>query len=171
MTRAQGITDAEGHAEPLGGKYLVFLLEGREYALDILRVREIVGARHVRPPSEPRPHLAGFMNIRGTEVPVLDIRRRHPDDDTRRADTCTIIALTDEAPIGIVAKEIIEVRDINGNDIRREPVEDPDVPEHFIDAVARIENRTCILLDLPSVFDEAQLDACPVGQSAAPADD
>src|SRR5579863_2022997 len=57
-------------------QYLTFMLAGEEYGIDILRVQEIKGwDRVTRIPHAPA-YVLGVINLRGTVVPVLDLRCR-----------------------------------------------------------------------------------------------
>ena len=57
-------------------QHLTFSVDGEEYAVEILRVREVVGALPLtRVPTTP-PSIRGVVNIRGTVVPVVDLGLR-----------------------------------------------------------------------------------------------
>lgn len=167
MTDALDVTDAEVCGSLLGGKYLIFLLDGQEYALDISRVREIVGTGRITPSPEPTPHLRGVMNLRGKTVPVVDLRQNtSTQDDNLQWETCTIIALTRGVYIGIIADKILEVCDIDDGNIRKAPPSQISVPARFISAVANVNNRTVILLNISALFDEHPGPAELVGDSS-----
>ena len=55
-------------------QYLTFTLGDEEYGIEILRVQEIKGYSAVTPIPNAPPHLKGVMNLRGTVVPVVDLR-------------------------------------------------------------------------------------------------
>ncbi|SRR6266498_857217 len=57
-------------------QYLTFLLQDAEYGVDILRVREIKGWDTVTPLPNTPEYLRGVMNLRGTIVPIIDLRQR-----------------------------------------------------------------------------------------------
>ena len=57
-------------------QYLTFMLAGEEYGVDILRVQEIKGWGKVTPIPGTPEYVRGVMNLRGTIVPILDLRRR-----------------------------------------------------------------------------------------------
>lgn len=53
-----------------------FLLAGDLYAIDIMRIKEIIQAQRIRPvPQAPR-YIQGVINLRGTVIPVVDLRQR-----------------------------------------------------------------------------------------------
>jgi purine-binding chemotaxis protein CheW len=85
MTNAIEIT-------PEGRQYLTFFVSGEEYALDVLRVREVIGLAPItRAPSTP-PQVRGVVNLRGSVVPVVDLGLRFRGAEltaTRR--TCIVV--------------------------------------------------------------------------------
>jgi len=75
---AQVEADINSKIESAAGEnqYLTFILDGEEYGVDILRVQEIKGWESVTPlPNVPK-YVKGVMNLRGTIVPVVCLRRR-----------------------------------------------------------------------------------------------
>ena len=55
-------------------QYLTFIMAGEEYGVDILRVQEIRGWETVTPIPNAPPHIKGVINLRGTIVPIIDLR-------------------------------------------------------------------------------------------------
>ena len=56
-------------------QYLTFMLADEEYGVDILRVQEIKGWDGVTPMPNMPEHILGVINLRGTVVPIVDLRR------------------------------------------------------------------------------------------------
>src|SRR5205085_3390946 len=84
-------TSATG-ADHRSGKYLTFLLGREEFAIRVLKVREIIGIQDITAvPQTPR-YVKGVINLRGKVVPVVDLRLKFnlPEVEyTRR--TCIIV--------------------------------------------------------------------------------
>ena len=57
-------------------EFLTFMLNGEEYGVDILRVQEIKGWDEVTSVPNMPDYIRGVINLRGTIVPVIDLRRR-----------------------------------------------------------------------------------------------
>jgi purine-binding chemotaxis protein CheW len=62
------------------GQYLTFILASEEYGVDILRVQEIKGWDTVTPIPNTPEYLKGVINLRGTIVPIIDLRQRFDMD-------------------------------------------------------------------------------------------
>ena len=141
----------------LGCKYLTFFLDGQEYGLDILGVREIVGAKRILPTTaQVRPHVKGVMNIRGRIVPVVDLRRKCASYDDQPGETCTVIAQTNGVQTGIIVDRISEVCDIVEGDIDEARPSDASVPDEFILGISKVNDRTVILLDIAQTLTETE---------------
>jgi purine-binding chemotaxis protein CheW len=113
---------------PRGGKYLTFFLAAEEYGVEILKVREIIGMQPItRVPRTPAC-IRGVINLRGTVIPVLDLRERFgmpsaeaavaalPEGERAAAAAvqCTVVVQVAGAhgrpvPVGVVVDRVSEV--------------------------------------------------------------
>src|SRR5579864_8600711 len=57
-------------------QYLTFTLSAEEYGIEILKVQEIKGYSAITHIPNAPPHVKGVMNLRGTVIPVVDLRRK-----------------------------------------------------------------------------------------------
>jgi len=73
-------------------QYLTFFVAGEQYALDVLRVREVVGLAPItRVPSAP-PDVRGVVNLRGSVIPVIDLGLRfHRRELSLTPRTCIVV--------------------------------------------------------------------------------
>jgi len=67
---------AAGHKDPENKQVLTFELGNETYGVEILRVREIRGWTSVTKIPQAPPHVLGVLNLRGSIVPVVDLRMR-----------------------------------------------------------------------------------------------
>lgn len=152
------IAPTEGVTRQRRGKYLTFHLGETEYALEILKVREIIGMMNVTEVARTPEFVRGVMNLRGKIIPVLDLRRvlamqPVPDDEETRI---IVVELT-EIEVGIVVDRVQEVLDV-----AEEGVEDPPsfglaVNTDFVLGMAKSEGRVTILLDVDRVLGERKI--------------
>ncbi|RMH70181.1 MAG: chemotaxis protein CheW [Gemmatimonadetes bacterium] len=135
-------------------RYISFLLDNQEFGIPITRVREIKElVPVVRVPNAP-PYITGVINLRGTIVPILDLRTRLglPQVPSSR-DTGIIIVNVENRLCGLVVDRVEDVKTIRSSDIDKTPefvLEKLDVS--FIDGVARIGDMLLVLLDIDAVF-------------------
>jgi peptide/nickel transport system permease protein len=65
----------------LAGKYLTFFLGEEEYGIEILKVQEIRGYEAVTHIANAPAFIKGVVNLRGTIVPIVDLRIKFGLDD------------------------------------------------------------------------------------------
>lgn len=103
-------------------EYLTFELSGENYGVDILRVQEIKGyMTATRIPNTP-DYLKGVLNLRGTIVPIVDLRLKFAMGITEPTPlTVVIVVNIGERVIGILADAVSDVLDLSPKDIQPPP--------------------------------------------------
>jgi len=140
------------------GKYLTFSLEGEEYGIGILKVKEIIGMINVTPVPRVPEFVKGVINLRGKVIPVIDLRLRFAmsrSASTKRA--CIIVVEihgdAGSVPVGIVVDTVSEVLNIRGAEIEDTPKFGGTASTEFILGMAKTEGGVKILLDIDRVLD------------------
>lgn len=116
----------------LAGKYLTFRLAAEDYGIEILKVREIIGMMVITRLPQAPASIRGVLNLRGTVIPVLDLRIRFGlpaiEDSSR---TCIIVVQIEHngSPLnlGILVDEVSEVVSITDDQTEPPPVWQPDL--------------------------------------------
>ncbi len=108
------------------GKYLTFGLGHEEFAIQVLRVREIMGVQEITAVPQMPGHVKGVINLRGKVIPVLDLRLKFglPEIEyTQR--TCIIVAqIQSDAGsllIGVIVDAVSEVLTLQSGEIEDTP--------------------------------------------------
>ncbi|HYE94337.1 MAG TPA: chemotaxis protein CheW [Terriglobales bacterium] len=130
-------------------QYVTFALAGQEYGVDILRVHEIRGYSPITPIPHARPHVKGVMNLRGTVIPVIDLRlalRLPPAECTPF--TVIIVVAVGPRVVGLVVDAVSEVLTLPRVDVQAPPALATDVEGRFVQGLARAAGALVILLDL-----------------------
>jgi purine-binding chemotaxis protein CheW len=137
-------------------QYLSFLLGGQEYAIDILRVQEIKGWDTVtRVPYSPG-YILGVINLRGSIVPVVDLRVRF-SLESAAFDSATVIivvhvaGLRGERIVGVVVDAVSDVYSVAGENIQPPPDVVGSVDHQFVLGLASLENKLVIVLDIERI--------------------
>lgn len=130
----------------------VFLLENREYGIEVSKVQEIIRLLKItRVPHAP-DFIAGVVNLRGNVLPVMELRTRFGiqpcpvTDDTR-----IIITLTDNKLMGLIVDNVVEVIGMDNSWVEQPPVVTENIKTEFLQGVARIDQRLIIMLNLKKV--------------------
>jgi purine-binding chemotaxis protein CheW len=149
-------------------QYLTFWLNDQEYGLDLLRVREIRGFTAITVIPNMPAHIKGVMNLRGTVLPVIDLRLKFcmPEKAYTKF-TVIIIAKSGEKNVGLVVDSVSDVLSIGAQHINPAPDFGFAVNRNFILGLLKASDRLSILLDLDKLLTESEVTvASPSDQPA-----
>jgi purine-binding chemotaxis protein CheW len=134
-------------------KFLTFCLADQEYGLEILRVREIIGVMDITAVPRTPDYVKGVINLRGSVIPVIDLRQRLGLEVAPHTDeTCIIFADVGSIEIGTIVDRVSEVLDIETSEIEDAPTFDGTVETDFILGMGKTNQRVTILLDISRVL-------------------
>jgi purine-binding chemotaxis protein CheW len=96
-------------------KYLTFRLGGEVFAIDVLRVREVMGIQKITTVPEAPAYIKGVIHLRGKMIPVVDLRLKLglPEREATRR-TCIVVAQIENGPrgqllIGLIVDRVSQV--------------------------------------------------------------
>lgn len=133
-------------------KYLTFGLGDENYAIDILKIKEIIGMMDITKVPRLPDYIKGVINLRGKIIPVIDMRLKFGLVSRDYDDRTSIIVLELEKEginitSGVVVDTVNEVVDINSTDIEPQPEYGTDVNQAFLTGMAKVDNSVIMLLD------------------------
>jgi len=143
-------------------QYLSFSLGGEEYGVDILRVQEIREWQHVRTLPDTPGYVKGVLDLRGTIVPIIDLRSRFNMDNVEYTATTVIIVLavmTDDKQlmVGVVVDSVSDVLDIPAREIRSAPELGDGINTRYMNGMVTLDERMVILLDVDRMLSPEEL--------------
>jgi len=143
---------------PTTGEFLSFTLGDEHYGVDILKVQEIRGYDAVtRVPDAPE-YIKGVINLRGTIVPVIDLRLKLRLKEARYDSFTVMIVLNvEDRVVGIVVDSVSDVVPLSAEQIRPTPEFGATVDTRFISGIGTLDERMLILLDIETLLDSAEL--------------
>jgi purine-binding chemotaxis protein CheW len=155
------------------GKYLTFGLGEEIYGLEILKVQEIIGLMRVtRVPGLPDV-IRGVVNLRGKVIPVVDLRRKfgmETKTDTER--TCIVVVRVwrenQAVTVGLIVDDVREVLAITESQLEAVPRFSADVETAFLLAMAKIQQRVVMLLDVDQILSSTELWSLPTATGGQP---
>lgn len=159
-TESMNATSAErARPEGVSGQYLTFELAGEQYGMDILRVQEIRGWSTVTPIPNTPDCVQGVLNLRGTVVPIIDLRQRLGMPRVEYGPTTVIVVsnvISDgrERLVGLVVDAVSDVCDVSAEDARPTPDFGTSVDVRYMHGMAAIGNRMVVLLDIDRLMDD-----------------
>lgn len=135
------------------GKYLTFRLAKEEYGIPITKVKEIIGMMDITQIPQSHDYMKGVINLRGSVIPVIDLRARFSMESVKATDrTCIIVVeLTKDGTIhliGMVVDSVSEVTLVNDDQIDVSVSFGMQIRDNFITGMAKTENGVKILLDI-----------------------
>jgi purine-binding chemotaxis protein CheW len=145
-------------------QYLTFKLEEEVFALDISKVREVLDFTDVTKVPETPDFMLGVINLRGSVVPVVDMRLKLGMNRTQKTvNTCIIIVeieIDGETTIlGALADSVQEVMDLDPDQVEPPPRIGTRLKTKFIRGMGKRDNQFIIILDIDKVFSADEISA------------
>ena len=137
------------HDTKAGQEFLAFTMGQEEYGLDILKVQEIRGYEAVTTLANAPAHFKGVINLRGTIVPVIDMRIKF-NLDTPTYDQFTIVIVLNIAGsvMGVVVDSVSDVTTLTNDQIRPPPQMGGVINTDYLIGLGTIDERMLILVDI-----------------------
>ncbi|MCG8315301.1 MAG: chemotaxis protein CheW [Pseudomonadales bacterium] len=134
-------------------QYLTFIMADEEYGVDILRVQEIRGWESVTPIPNSPMHVKGVINLRGTIVPIIDLRQRFGLENIDYGPLTVVTVLKVESTqgeriMGIVVDAVSDVYALSNQDMRDAPDLGDHIDTAYIKGLVNVDNKMVILLEI-----------------------
>ena len=132
-------------------RFLSFRLDRDDYAIPLLRVKEVIALPELTPVPQTPPHFLGIMNLRGQIISVVDLRLKLNLLAENNEDTCVVIC--DLAPyvLGVVVSSVTNVLALTPDEIGPRP-EVHGTSTEYVLGVAKLENSLVLILDLAAAL-------------------
>ena len=143
-------------------QYLTCKLEGEVFALDIAKVREVLDFTLIAKVPQTPEFMLGVINLRGTVVPVVDMRLKFAMTRTETTvHTCIIIVEIEidgeNTVLGALVDSVQEVMDLDPEQIEPAPRIGTRLNTKFIKGMGKRDNQFIIILDIDKVFSSDEL--------------
>jgi purine-binding chemotaxis protein CheW len=132
---------------------LTFVLGKETYGVDILRVQEIRGWSAVTKIPHAPPHVLGVLNLRGSIVPIVDLRMRFSLDRAEYTTITVIIVVSvissaGRRDFGVVVDGVSDVVDVNPEQVKAAPELGAKSATDYIRGLVPVAERMVVLLDI-----------------------
>ncbi len=141
-------------------QFLTFELGGEAYGLPILKVQEIKGSAAVTPIPNTPEFIKGAMNLRGTVIPVIDLRERFGIAAAQQG-TVTIVVSVAERVVGLIVDGVSDVLGLASEDIAPPPALGGSVDTSFITGLGKCGDTLVLLLDIDALLTADMAAALP----------
>jgi purine-binding chemotaxis protein CheW len=155
MSRSGAAASEAGAAG--SSQVLTFTLGEETYGVDILRVQEIRGWSPVTRIPQAPAHVLGVLNLRGSIVPIVDLRMRFNLQRAEYTPLTVIIVLSVESSqgrrdFGLVVDGVSDVVDVPAGDVKPAPELGRQASTEFIAGLAAVSERMVMLLDIDQLI-------------------
>ena len=123
-----------------------FLLNGEEYGIDVMRVREISSMTDITKTANSPDYIKGVINLRGSIVPIISLRNRFGFPDLDDSMSCIAVMDFKGELTGFVIDEISDVVRIKSGDIQPPPLDT--VSQPWIEGILDINQKLVVFLNL-----------------------
>lgn len=142
--------------------YLTFKLGAEVFALEVKKVREVLDFTTITKIPRTPEFLRGVINLRGSVVPVVDLRLGFGLDSVEpTVNTCIIVVEVVMAQetiiVGALADAVEEVIDIDASDIQPPPRLGSAIQTDFIQGMGKRENGFLMILNIDRIFSTGEV--------------
>ncbi len=143
-------------------QYLTFILAQEEYGVDILRVQEIKGWSKTTPIPNTPDYIKGVMNLRGSIVPIIDLRERFGLEPLEYGPMTVVIVLSVQSEdrerlMGVVVDAVSDVYNVKPEDLKPAPDLGDRLRSEFVKGLATVDEKLVIVVDIDSLLNSDEL--------------
>lgn len=143
-------------------KFLTFVLGEENYAIPILKVKEIIGMMDITTVPRLPDFIKGVINLRGQIIPVIDLRlkfglKERVYDDRTSIIVMELVSENITRTSGIVVDTVQEVLDIDSKDIEPPPQYGTDVDQAFLTGLGKVDDKVIMLLNVDKILSTGEM--------------
>ena len=153
-------------------QFLTFALGQEEYGVEILKIQEIKGYSAITPLPNAPAYVKGVLNLRGTIVPIVDLRQKFALPEVAYTQFTVIVVVQVQGKVmGFIVDAVSDVLTVQGADIQPTPDLHGQVDTSFLNGLARSGEKLIILLDIDKVLTASEAaptltGGCPAAEAA-----
>lgn len=146
-------------------QYLTFTLDEEQYALSVLKVREVLEYTRITKIPKTADYMKGVINLRGQGVPVIDLRSKFglPEIDNTKSTSIIVMEVQGAGGEGVVlgalADSVQEVIELEPSQIEPAPRFGTRLATEFILGMGKKDEKFIIILDIDKIFNSEEVSA------------
>ncbi|NUM87840.1 MAG: purine-binding chemotaxis protein CheW [Bdellovibrionales bacterium] len=148
-------------------RFLSFSLGQEEYAMPLLKVREVIAMPEVTPIPQTPSFFLGIMNLRGQVISILDLRTKLGIKPANGSETAVIICELSPVCLGVVVDSVNAVLSPKAGEISGKPDAQMNKNTDYITGVYRREKSLVLFLDIAKTLDVKQMEMVQNAAKAA----
>lgn len=153
-----GTQRKSGEGNDAGREYVTFSLNAELYAFDALQVQEIIELTTVTKVPHLPGHLKGVINLRGTIIPVIDLKQKFGMEGAGeyRRHTCIIVTEFSAGVMGLIVDTVSDIMNIPAANISPPPDFGARINTEFIAGMAKTGDSLVLLLNVDRVLTDEE---------------
>lgn len=146
--------------QEIDGKYLTFFLDSQLFGVPISDVVQIIGMQDITPVPDSPSYAKGIINLRGSIIPLIDIRMRFGKPALEYNDrTCIIVTKLEETYIGFLVDSVNEVSVIDQENISAPPaVVSGHSANAYLTGVGKMHDKVVLLVDPKKILNNSEME-------------
>lgn len=150
-------------SELLEHQFLTLTLAGERYAIPVGRVREVLEPMRVTKIFCSAPYLKGIIDIRGSGVPVMDLRMRFDMSETVIGKDTVIVVVENAATdsvkmVGLLTDAVHEVIQLDSSELEAAPRIGSGLSVDYIEGIGRQDGSFVFILNLGRILEDEELE-------------
>lgn len=138
---------------------IAFSIDEQTYSVEITTVREIRAWNGATPLPNTREFVRGVINLRGTIVPIFDLRARFGEGKTEPTKTHVVVVMSvDEKFVGILVDAVSDILTVKKSDVHPVPEGNSSSDNELLRGIITHDSRMVGLIDLHAIVDGAKLE-------------
>jgi len=149
----------EQSTDGVGRELLTFILGSEEYGIDILKVQEIRGYDTVTTIANVPKFIKGVINLRGSIVPIVDMRIKFMMGNITYDETTVVIILNiANRVLGMVVDGVSDVTLLKPDEIKPAPKFSSNLDAEYMQGLGTLDNRMIILVDIEKLMSSKDME-------------
>lgn len=153
------IESIENEMDTQKDKYLTFALGLEGYGIEISYVTEIIGIQQITNVPELPSHIKGIINLRGSIIPVMDVRLRFHKEEMEYNDrTCIIVVDIKGLAIGLIVDHVSEVLTLGDENIVPPPAVKTGFHNRYIKGIGKVGDEVKLILSCDKLLNDDEIE-------------
>ncbi|GBE06545.1 chemotaxis protein CheW [bacterium BMS3Abin10] len=137
-------------------KYTVFTIAGEEFGIELGRVVEVMRPQKATPLPKVPYFVDGVINLRGTIIPVMDLRKRLNVKPSSRKERIIVTKMHGEK-MGILVDSVTEIIDIDDSQIAPSPSIFKGLKPEYMSGIGKVKKRLIVILSLDNLLTSEEM--------------
>jgi purine-binding chemotaxis protein CheW len=140
-------------------QYLTFYIADEVFALEVLKIKEIIPYNDITPIPLMKDYIEGVMNIRGNVVPIIDLSKRVELDKNSATEKLSIIIISLDYggdtldDVGIIVTQVDKVFSKENSTLESSPTFGSKIKKDLIKNIAKVDDSFIPILDIEKILD------------------